>query len=186
MKKINIFLYIIIYMIFIIFYFYLDIEMMWHRSFSESIIFYYSRILYDMFKLIPIFTFLMPIIFRNNRNKALMFSIIQVILYIPMLITTRYILKNYLTEFTQEKWNKTNYEIREYMIDSFEKKYKPIGKDTDYIVQVLGRDYDNEFVHMIHEKSIHYGIGYSFNKPKYYCLDYDADNKIVNIRICYR
>ena len=65
---------------------------------------------------------------------------------------------------------------REVLLKDLEKKYDFIGMRKEDVIEILGKEYENE-------DYIYYFIRSEWLKTYYYCLQYDSNNIIVKVYI---
>ena len=175
---------IIYYVIFIILFFNIYGNVMFS---SNYVIGYFSETLfYICYNFIPIIFLLLPIILKIilkiSFSKTMIYSFIITIMYIPILLITNLSITIYMKNFTIDKWNEKSVHLRYLMIEDFENKYRPIGKNKEEIIKMFGVDYsrlrDND-------NSFCYVVGATGFKVVHYCFIYDDKDTIVDIKYNY-
>lgn len=150
-----------------------------------EVIWYYSSTIFNICHIyIPIILILLPLVFKfilkKQFYKSILYSIVVIIIYIPMVFILQYGITNYMRDFTQQKWN--NYiDLRYLMIEDFEEKYETIGKEKEDIYKILGTP-DVVFEPDTEMGSFCYQVGYDLFDVKYYCFIYDDKNIIVETK----
>jgi len=131
--------------------------------------------------LIYALTFVLPIVFRKQISKHLSLPLSFIVFTILSLVVVGCILggaKNYISDFSQEKWN-NNERLRKYMIDDLEQNYGIIGKTDKEIVALLG-----EPIHISDDlnNKYEYYVGESIIDPYGYQIEFE-NNIAVNTKL---
>ena len=103
-------------------------------------------------------------------------------MYIPVLLIVNLSITIYMKNFTLEKWHEKSVHLRHLMIDDFEEKYRPIGKNKEDIIKLLGGSYDRM---RDNDNSFCYVVGASGFQAKHYCFIYDNSNVIIDTTYYY-
>ena len=123
-------------------------------------------------------TFVLPIIFRRQISKYISLPLSFIVFTILSVAVVGCILggaKNYISDFSQEKWN-NNERLRKYMIDDLEENHGIIGKTDKEIVDLLGEPiYISDAPNIKYE----YYVGESIIDPYGYQVEFD-NNIAVN------
>ncbi len=85
--------------------------------------------------------FVLPIVFRKRISKYLPLPVSCIVFTIFSIVIVGCILvgaRNYISNFSQEKWN-DNDRLRIYMIGNLEEREKIIGKTNAEIIDLLGK-----------------------------------------------
>lgn len=147
-----------------------------------GVIDYYSAILFDIcFIWLPIIILGLPIIlivfFRKGLYRSILNTIILSAAYFLFVFTVNFGICKYMSSYTFEKWCNDSYHgLRYLMIEDLEKKYDFIGMRKEDVIEILGKEYENE-------DYIYYFIRSEWLKTYYYCLQYDSNNIIVKVYI---
>ncbi len=127
---------------------------------------------------IYVLTFVLPIIFRKQISKHLSLPLSFIVFTILSVVVVGCILvgaKNYISDFSQEKWD-NNERLRKYMIDDLEENYGIIGKTDKEIVDLLGEPiYISDDLNIKYE----YYVGESIIDPYGYQIEFE-NNIAVN------
>ncbi len=141
------------------------------RFLGNGILVYTTILIYTL-------TFALPIIFRKQISKHLSLPLAFIVFTILSVVFVGCILggaKNYISDFTQEKWN-NNERLRKYMIDDLEQNHGIIGKTDKEIVELLGEPiYISDSLNMKYE----YYVGESIIDPYGYQIEFE-NNIAVN------
>ncbi len=118
--------------LFISFLLYLVSDMF--RFLGNGILIYITVFIYAL-------AFVLPIIFRKRMSKYLSLPLSFMVFTVFSVVIVGCILlgaDNYISGFSQEKWN-DNERLRIYMIDDLEEKHKIVGKTNEEIIGLLGK-----------------------------------------------
>ena len=96
--------------------------------------------------------------------KIFIFSIISVMVSGCILVGA----KNYISDFTREKWE-DNEKLRLYMIDDLEEQYKITGKTEKQVIDLLG------IPQYIDDNMYEYYVGDSMIDPYGYQIEFEND-----------
>ena len=122
--------------------------------------------------------FVLPIIFRKRISKYLSLPLSFIVFTILSVVVVGCILggaKNYISNFSQEKWN-NNGRLRKYMINDLEENHGIIGKTDKEIVDLLGEPtYISDALNIKYE----YYVGESIIDSCGYQIEFD-NNIAVN------
>ena len=108
---------------------------------SDMVRFLGNGVLVYITVFIYVLTFALPIIFRKQISKYLSMPLSFIVFTILSVVVVGCMLggaNNYISDFTQEKWN-NNQRLRKYMIDDLEKNHGIIGKTDKEIVDLWVR-----------------------------------------------
>ncbi len=123
-------------------------------------------------------TFVLPIILKRQISKYLSLPFSFIVFTILSVVVVGCILggaKNYISDFSQEKWN-NNERLRKYMIDDLEENHGIIGKTDKEIVDLLGEPiYISDDLNIKFE----YYVGEGIIDPYGYQIEFD-NNIAVN------
>ncbi len=123
-------------------------------------------------------TFVLPIVLKRQISKYLSLPLSFIIFTILSVVVVGCILggaKNYISDFSQEKWN-NNERLRKYMIDDLEENHGIIGKTEKEILDLLGEPiYISDALNIKYE----YYVGESIIDPYGYQIEFD-NNIAVN------
>ena len=121
---------------------------------------------------IYVLAFVLPIVFRKRISKHLSLPISFIVFTILSVVVVGCILggaKNYISDFSQEKWN-NNERLRKYMINDLEESHGIIGKTDKEIVDLLGEPiYISDALNIKYE----YYVGESIIDPYGYQIEFE-------------
>jgi len=141
------------------------------RFLGNGILVYTTILIYTL-------TFALPIIFRRQISKHLSLPLSFIVFSVLSVVVVSCILggaNNYISDFTQEKWN-NNERLRKYMIDDLEQNYGIIGKTDKEIVNLLGEPiYISDELNNKYE----YYVGESIIDPYGYQIEFE-NNIAIN------
>ena len=141
------------------------------RFLGNGILVYTTILIYAL-------TFVLPIVFRKQISKHLSLPLSFIVFTILSVVVVGCILggaKNYISDFSQEKWS-NNKRLRKYMIDDLEGDYGIIGRTDKEIVDLLG-----EPIYISGDLNIKYEyyVGESIIDPYGYQIEFE-NNIAVN------
>ncbi len=118
--------------------------------------------------------FVLPIIFRKRISKCLSLPLSFIVFTIFSVVIVSCILfgaKNYISDFSQKKWN-DNEKLRIYMLDDLEEKHGIVGKTNEEIIDLLGKP-----ICVTDTKTIKYEyyVGESIIDPYGYQIEFEND-----------
>jgi len=144
----------------------------------DGIIGEFSEAIYIIcFVIIPIIILILPIfikkILKKDFYKAIIIGCKIIIVYFILIIVIRCFIIGYMSKFTINKWNNSDwYDLRYLMIDSLEKEYNFIGMTKDYVIKILGEGQERE-------NSICYSVKSIWMDSYYYCINFDENNVVT-------
>ena len=112
-------------------------------------------------------------ILKKDFYKAIIIGCKIIIVYFILIIVIRCFIIGYMSKFTINKWNNSDwYDLRYLMIDSLEKEYNFIGMTKDYVIKILGEGQERE-------NSICYSVKSIWMDSYYYCINFDENNVVT-------
>lgn len=143
-------------------------------DFSETLFWIYFLVLPIIILLLPI---ILKIVFKKQFYKSILLSLIAVVIYFILIFGSSFGIEKYMNKFTIEKWNNEKYcNLRYLMLNDLEEKYKLIGMKKEEVMNILGKEYENE-------NYIYYFVGGEWLKSFYYCLEYDENDIITRVYV---
>lgn len=123
-----------------------------------------------------------PIFGKQKNPKCAYIAIILTISVVFLFCLSYYGFFKYYSDFTPQKWNSVNQDLRQYMIDSLEKKYNIIGMKQEEVTGLLGTpDYsqDSEYRPDDYQRCYYeYIINYAMIDPVMYRINFENGTAI--------
>ena len=156
----------------------------------DGVLWEFSNGLFNVFYIVlPIILLVLPIVFRVLWKKTFLRSLlcgcIGVVVYGLFLVATRFGIENYFKTFTVEKWANPDWDgLRYFMVSDLEEKYVLEGSPEEEVIDLLGNNEVEGGLQNTEGRNMTcYLIEHAFPKEIYYCVYFDDNGIVTEVRL---